>query len=128
MTAHWGVPDPAAVEGDDQHKAQAFLDTAVTLKRRIELMLALPIDTLSNMALQREVDDIGKTGAETMNSSATPGTRSDERLRALPHGLGRAVHRGRHRARAVAAGSVPGDRSHGVRAGQPAGRPAASGS
>ncbi len=59
MTAHWGVPDPAAVDGDDQHKAQAFLNTAVTLKRRIELMLALPMRTLSSMALQREVDDIG---------------------------------------------------------------------
>ncbi len=63
VTAHWGVPDPAAVEGDDEHKAQAFLDTAVTLKRRIELMLALPLPKLPGMALQREIDEIGKTGA-----------------------------------------------------------------
>ena len=42
MTAHWGVPDPAAVEGSDEQKAKAFMDAAITLKRRIELMLALP--------------------------------------------------------------------------------------
>jgi arsenate reductase (thioredoxin) len=63
MTAHWGVPDPAAVEGSDEQKAQAFMDVAITLKRRIELMLALPLDTLAGMSLQREVDRIGKAGA-----------------------------------------------------------------
>ncbi len=61
ITAHWGLPDPAAVEGSEELKAQAFLDTAVALKRRIELMLALPLTTLAGMALQREVDQIGKT-------------------------------------------------------------------
>ena len=60
MTAHWGLPDPAAVEGSDERKANAFMDTAVALKRRIELMLALPLDTLAGMSLQREVDRIGK--------------------------------------------------------------------
>jgi arsenate reductase (thioredoxin) len=63
MTAHWGVPDPAVVEGSDEQKAQAFMDVAITLKRRIELMLALPLDTLAGMSLQREVDRIGKAGA-----------------------------------------------------------------
>jgi arsenate reductase len=54
MTAHWGVADPSAVQGSDDRKSQAFRDTAVILKRRIELMLALPLQTLDKMALQRE--------------------------------------------------------------------------
>jgi arsenate reductase len=59
MTAHWGVPDPAAAKGSDDEKRQQFRNTAVTLKRRIELMLALPIDRLDAMAIRREVRDIG---------------------------------------------------------------------
>ena len=59
VTAHWGVPDPAAARGDDDEKRQQFRSTAVTLKRRIELMLALPIDRLDAMAIQRELRDIG---------------------------------------------------------------------
>jgi arsenate reductase (thioredoxin) len=61
MTAHWGVPDPATVEGSDEQKAKAFLDVAITLKRRIELMLSLPLNALAGMSLQRELDQIGKT-------------------------------------------------------------------
>lgn len=60
MSAHWGVPDPAAVEGSDEEKARAFMATAVSLKRRIELMLALPIKSLDAMAIQREITAIGK--------------------------------------------------------------------
>ncbi len=60
MTAHWGVADPAAFEGSDEQKARAFRDTAVVLKRRIELMLALPLAALDRLALQREIDDIGR--------------------------------------------------------------------
>ena len=60
MTAHWGVPDPAAFEGSDEQKAKQFWDTAVTLKRRIELMLALPLQSLDRMSLQRELKDIGQ--------------------------------------------------------------------
>ena len=61
MTAHWGVPDPAAFEGSDEEKARVFMSTAVTLKRRIELMLSLPIKSLDLMALKREITDIGKS-------------------------------------------------------------------
>ena len=61
MTAHWGVPDPAAFEGTDKEKARVFMSTAVTLKRRIELMLSLPIKSLDSMAIQREITDIGKS-------------------------------------------------------------------
>ena len=60
MTAHWGLPDPAAVEGSDEVKRKAFQDTVVGMKRRIELMLALPMASLDRMAIQREVRDIGK--------------------------------------------------------------------
>ena len=60
MTAHWGVPDPAAFEGIDEEKARVVMSTAVTLKRRIELMLALPIKSLDLMAVQREITNIGK--------------------------------------------------------------------
>lgn len=59
-TAHWGVPDPAAVRGSDDDKARAFMATAITLKRRIELMLALPTATLDSIALQRELRLIGE--------------------------------------------------------------------
>lgn len=59
MTAHWGVPDPAAVEGSDEVRQQAFLDTAITLKRRIELLLALPLPSLERLAIQHEIQQIG---------------------------------------------------------------------
>lgn len=59
ITAHWGLPDPAAVEGTDEEKNRAFMDTAVTLERRIEFMLSLPMDKLERMAIQHEVRDIG---------------------------------------------------------------------
>ncbi len=60
MTAHWGVADPAAFQGTAEQQAQVFWDTALILKRRIELMLALPIGSLDRMSLQREVTDIGR--------------------------------------------------------------------
>jgi len=59
ISAHWGMPDPAAVEGPDDVKAQAFRDAAVTMKRRLELMLALPLPNLDRLALHQEVKDIG---------------------------------------------------------------------
>lgn len=59
MTAHWGVADPAAFQGTDEEKTKVFWDTAVILKRRIELMLALPMASLDKMSLQREIKDIG---------------------------------------------------------------------
>jgi len=59
MTAHWGMPDPAAVEGPDEVREKAFRDAFITMKRRIELMLALPLPSLSSMAIQKEIKDIG---------------------------------------------------------------------
>ncbi len=59
MTAHWGVPDPAAVQGNEAQRLQAFRDVAITLKRRIELLLALPLPKLEPLAIQHEIQQIG---------------------------------------------------------------------
>ncbi len=61
ISAHWGVPDPVAAEGSDAQRLQKFVDTALTLKRRIDLMLALPIDKLDAMALTHELRSIGQS-------------------------------------------------------------------
>lgn len=60
MTAHWGMADPVAVEGEEPRRKKAFADTVLTLKRRIELMLALPVAKLDTLSLQNAVRDIGK--------------------------------------------------------------------
>ena len=60
MTAHWGIPDPAAVEGTPEEVTRAFREAFLALDRRISLFLALPIEKLSKLALQKEVDDIGR--------------------------------------------------------------------
>jgi arsenate reductase len=59
MTAHWGVPDPAAVQGTRDEIARAFRDAFSILDRRIGLFLALPLSTLESLAIQRELDSIG---------------------------------------------------------------------
>ena len=58
-TAHWGVPDPAAVEGTDAQKRAAFRDAATTLRRRIELFLSIPMDRLDALAMTRRLREIG---------------------------------------------------------------------
>lgn len=55
------MADPMAVEGSDEQKARAHAEAAKILKRRIELMLALPLDKLAGMSLKRELDRIGTT-------------------------------------------------------------------
>jgi len=59
MTAHWGVADPGHVEGDEAHKRRAFMETALILKRRIDLMLSLPMASLDALSLHNAVRDIG---------------------------------------------------------------------
>jgi arsenate reductase len=61
MTAHWGVPDPAAAEGSDSDKAKAFRDTFVALDRRISLFTSLPIDSLDRLALTNRIRAIGRS-------------------------------------------------------------------
>jgi arsenate reductase len=60
MTAHWGIPDPAAVEGSDEEKRRAFLDAMNQRKRRVSMFVSLPFATLDSMKLQQAVRDIGK--------------------------------------------------------------------
>jgi protein-tyrosine-phosphatase len=59
VLAHWGMPDPAEVEGSDEVKRTAFRDTLVTLSRRIDLLLALPIEQLERLALEPRLREIG---------------------------------------------------------------------
>ena len=59
ITAHWGVPDPAAVEGTPEQIQRAFLDAFTTLDRRISLLLCLPLSSLDSLAIKKEVDRIG---------------------------------------------------------------------
>ncbi len=60
MTAHWGIPDPAAVQGTPEEKARAFCDAFTVLDRRISLFLSLPLSMLESLAIQKELDSIGK--------------------------------------------------------------------
>jgi arsenate reductase len=60
MTAHWGVPDPAAVEGTGEQIARAFHEAFMILDRRISLFLSLPLSTLEKLAIQKEIDRIGR--------------------------------------------------------------------
>jgi protein-tyrosine-phosphatase len=61
MSAHWGIPDPAAVEGDDETKRRAFRDAFSRLQRRISLLVNLPVQSLDKLSLQKQLADIGKT-------------------------------------------------------------------
>ncbi|MBU4500332.1 MAG: arsenate reductase ArsC [Thiobacillus sp.] len=61
MTAHWGIPDPAAVAGTDEKKRHAFVDAMNQLQRRICMFVSLPFATLDGMKLEQAVRDIGKT-------------------------------------------------------------------
>ncbi len=60
MTAHWGVPDPAAVQGEANEIDRGFRDAFFILDRRIGLFLALPLATIDRLALKEEVDRIGR--------------------------------------------------------------------
>ena len=59
MTAHWGVPDPAAVAGTSEQIERAFRDAFVILDRRISLFLCLPLSSLDKLAIQKQIDNIG---------------------------------------------------------------------
>jgi arsenate reductase len=59
MTAHWGVPDPAAIEGSSEQVEKAFRDTFFMLDRRIGLFLSLPLSSLDQLAIQKEIERIG---------------------------------------------------------------------
>ena len=68
MTAHWGVPDPAAVEGSEAEKMYAFRQAFRQLSNRIRLFVALPFEKLDRLAIKREVDAIGKVPSPAEDS------------------------------------------------------------
>jgi arsenate reductase (thioredoxin) len=61
MTAHWGIPDPAAVHGNDAEVGLAFAEAYRQLNNRINIFVNLPVASLDRMALQKRLDEIGKT-------------------------------------------------------------------
>ena len=65
MNAHWGIPDPAAVEGTDVEKKFAFRQAFKAMETRIKLFLSLPLSSIDQMRLKERMDDIGKTPLET---------------------------------------------------------------
>ena len=69
MTAHWGIEDPAAVEGDAEHQRRAFRDAFVFLQRRISLFLALPLESVDELSLQTKLREIGRTRDNTPDAA-----------------------------------------------------------
>lgn len=60
LTAHWGIPDPAAVTGNAEQIERAFRDAFTILDRRISLLLSLPLSSLDQLAIKKEIDRIGR--------------------------------------------------------------------
>jgi hypothetical protein len=69
MSAHWGVPDPAAVEGSEAVKRAAFADAMRMLTQRISIFVNLPIASLDKLSLQKRLDEIGRA-KETASPTA----------------------------------------------------------
>ncbi len=63
MTAHWGVPDPAAVEGNEAEKRLAFSEALRMLNARISIFTSLPLESIDKLSLQKRLDEIGKADA-----------------------------------------------------------------
>lgn len=70
MTAHWGIPDPAAVEGREVEKRAAFRRAYAALENRIRLFTSLPLATLDRMSLKRRLDAIGQGGGQLAGAAA----------------------------------------------------------
>jgi arsenate reductase len=70
MTAHWGLPDPAKAEGTEAERLLAFADTMRMLTQRIGIFVSLPLDKLSKLALQKQLDAIGKAAAPATKEPA----------------------------------------------------------
>lgn len=70
MTAHWGVPDPSAVEGTEAEKRQAFADTHRMLYQRIGIFVNLPFKELDKLSLQKRLDDIGRAARTFSKANA----------------------------------------------------------
>ncbi|MET0436114.1 MAG: arsenate reductase ArsC [Devosia sp.] len=70
MTAHWGVPDPVGVQGTDVERALAFADTYRMLNNRISIFTSLPLSSLDELSLQRQLDDIGRSKVDSTREKA----------------------------------------------------------
>lgn len=70
MTAHWGLPDPAAAEGTEAEKRLAFADTLRMLRQRISIFVSLPMASLEKLTLQKHLDDIGRMSRKAAKSEA----------------------------------------------------------
>ncbi len=70
MSAHWGLPDPSRAEGNDAERRFAFADTHRMLHQRISIFVNLPIASLDSLSLQRRLDEIGRTSADTSREKA----------------------------------------------------------
>ena len=70
MTAHWVVPDPASVAGSEEQIERAFRDAFTVLERRISLLLCLPLESLDKLAIQKEIDRIGKSMPEMKRTAS----------------------------------------------------------
>jgi protein-tyrosine-phosphatase len=71
VTAHWGVPDPAAVEGTEAERQRAFADALRSLEARIKLFVSLPLDKLDRLMLKREVERIGRLRPDASEDRAS---------------------------------------------------------
>ena len=63
VTAHWGTPDPAALDGTEAEQRKAFRGAYLELENRIKIFVALPIDRIDRLAIKRQVDEIGRLRA-----------------------------------------------------------------
>jgi len=72
MTAHWGVPDPAAATGTEAEIRYAFADALRMLTNRINIFVSLPLESLDQLSLQRRLDAIGKTKDEGVKPASEP--------------------------------------------------------
>ena len=64
ISAHWGIPDPASVQGSPESVQRAFREALLMLERRISLFLALPLSSLDKLAVKKELENIGHTTSE----------------------------------------------------------------
>jgi arsenate reductase (thioredoxin) len=70
MTAHWGLPDPAKAKGTEAEQALAFADAYRMLYQRISILVSLPLDKLSKLSLQKQLDEIGQSQPAAAKQSA----------------------------------------------------------
>ena len=124
ITAHWGIEDPAAVEGDDETKRHAFLNAYTVLRTASSYSSTSPLASPRPPRADTATARHRPPNDDTCERRATRRRRGAEHFRALADPVGRAVHRRRHRARPAFPAPFQALGAHGSGAGQPAGGPA----